>query len=124
MLQAGQLRHPIRFLRPLDAEDSQGGPRPGSAMDPEGWATFYRAWAAIEPMRGRVVDAADQVLGETVYRIRVRYRAGLRDSMRIVEDRGEGRHFQIVNIQDPDGKRRELHVQARQVSGWTASNST
>lgn len=62
------------------------------------WVMVDTIWASIEPLQGREFIAAQAIQSETTVRIRMRYRAGMKTSMRIVHDMVL---YNIVSIIDP-----------------------
>lgn len=78
-MQTGKLRHLVTFETPTVEHDSNGDVT-------ETWTTAFdgqQISAAIEPLSGRELIAAQQVHSRVTTRITVRYRPGLLPEMRI-----------------------------------------
>lgn len=104
-MRAGMLRHRVEIQRRAEALDGYG-------QDTEAWLPVATVWAAIESLRGRELEAAATRLAEVSHKIRIRYRDGIWPEMRVVYG---GRVFDIQAVLDPDDRRRELHLYAREV---------
>lgn len=68
---------------------------------------FPSVWASIEPLRGRELFAAQEHAADVDVRIRMRYRAGVEPTMRVVH---EGRIYDIRAVLDPELRHRELEL--------------
>ena len=75
-MRAGNLRHLVTIQKLTTTRDSFGEPV-------ESWTTFATVHAAVEPLSGREYWQAQQIAAETSLRVRIRYLAGLRPTMRI-----------------------------------------
>jgi SPP1 family predicted phage head-tail adaptor len=75
-LDAGRLRHRIRFEAPVITRGA------GGSQDLS-WTLFATVWAAIEPLSARELIAAAQTQSNVIARIVIRYRADLLPEMRI-----------------------------------------
>ena len=85
------LRHRIAIEAATETADSGGG-----FADP--WAAprvVARAWASIEPLRGRERLQAQQLEASVTHKIVLRYRADLRASHRVAF---QGRVFNIRSV--------------------------
>lgn len=107
-------RHPITIQHKVLAVDKAGE----IVTDDEGkatatWGTFFTARAAIEDLRGREFFEAAAVNSEITTRVRIRYQKGITAEMRIAADRT----YDIIAVIDPSGRRRELHLMCKVVSG-------
>lgn len=87
-LAAGSLNRRITLQAPVVTRDAYGG-----AVTT--WSDVATVWAAVIPMRGRELFAAQQVVALAEIKIRMRYRAGVDEAMRIVFD---GKHYGIQHI--------------------------
>ncbi|AJP72931.1 phage head closure protein [Sphingomonas hengshuiensis] len=101
-LRAEDLRHRIEIRRPTETKDGKGGWTTS-------WPVIALPWAEVIGLDGRE-SVMDQVLeGVSVYRIRIRWRAGI-----LVKD--QVRHgavtLNITSAVDPDGKREQLVIMA------------
>ena len=69
-------------------------------------------WGSFEALQGRELEASEQRWAEARFRFRSHYIAGVDR-----EDRLEyaGRVFDIVDAEDPNGQRREIHLTLREL---------
>lgn len=105
-MEAGELRHRITLLNPADELDGTG--QPASYSD---WATV---WAAVNPLSGRDLFAAQQLQSEVTHRVKIRYRAGVNSAMRV---RFGTRIFEIDSVIDPEERHEELHLMCTERKG-------
>ena len=80
MVATGKLRHFVAFQVPITEIDSEGN-------STETWTDAFDGQeisAAIEPLSGRELLAAQQVHSRVTTRITVRYRPGILPEMRVV----------------------------------------
>lgn len=100
-MRAGLLREEIVLQQRTDTVDSFGQPIPV-------WSNLDTEWAAAEPERGREFFVAQQLQAVEPIRFRLRYRADVTASMRVLW-RGK-----IYDIKTPPvdffGRERELHL--------------
>lgn len=99
-LRAGDLRNRIAFRRPNQVQNAHGG------YDTQ-WVDVCTVWAEVQGLDGResVMDSALQ--GISTYRIRIRYREGIRVSDQI-EFRGTS--MNVRSQVDPNGNREQLLI--------------
>lgn len=99
-MRAGELRHRITLQYQVRSQN---------AMKEwiSTWIDYVSVWAAIEPASGTTYYAAKQAESATDGRVRIRYRTGIKPTMRILH--GE-RVLNIVSIIQPKENRRELHL--------------
>lgn len=77
-MQAGKLRHRVRFERPANTQDPvTGEPKPG-------WEPVVTLWASIEALSAREFIAAKAGQVEVTARIGIRYHPAIDDTMRAV----------------------------------------
>jgi SPP1 family predicted phage head-tail adaptor len=90
-MRAGDLRHRITILIPAIATNAIGE-----------WINTYEAWcvcwAEILPDTGSTTYSAKQFNAEASGRIRIRYRTGIKPTMRISY---QGHIYQILSIIEP-----------------------
>lgn len=77
ILNAGTLRHRITLQSPPTGRSSLGA-RTGD------WTTEATVWAAAIPLSSRELLAAGQINSEATVRFRIRYRAGVLPSWRVL----------------------------------------
>lgn len=78
-MQAGKLRHRVRLQQFTSTRDSEG-------VLVEGWEDVASVWAAIEPASVRAFIAAGAAQSQVTGQVVIRYRAGVKASMRLVHD--------------------------------------
>ena len=69
-------------------------------------------WAAIDPVSGRELYAAEQSQSEVTHKVRLRYRPGLTTAMRI--SRGK-RRFKILSIIDWEERHESLLMMCKEL---------
>lgn len=74
---AGRLRHRVRIEQRTLSQNELGGVL-------EDWQEVATVWAAIEPLSGRELIAAQQVNSKVTARLVIRYRSDLLPEMRLV----------------------------------------
>lgn len=103
-MQAGRLRHKID-IQSLVAGSPQ---QLGTGEPDETWTVFLNdIWAAVEPLQGRELFAAQEFHSDVTVRIRVRYRTGITPRMRAVF---ETRNYSILYVLDREERHRELEL--------------
>lgn len=85
-MRLGKLDKRVQFERRITTKDAAG--QRSAGWEPLG----VPRWAAIEPIGGREILAASQVVGEVTHRVRCRYFEGLTAANRLVY---RGRVFDI-----------------------------
>lgn len=78
-MRAGKLRHRITLQ---SLADGQEAPFPSGAPD-QYWEDSLTVSASINPLAGRELFAAQQYNSEVTHSIRMRYRTGVTDRMRV-----------------------------------------
>lgn len=118
-MQAGLLRRRVTIQRPISARGGAGG----IASDWEDVCTDVAA--AIEGLSGREQFLAAQIQSEVDSKITIRWRSGIKQTMRIVHVLAPGspEEVEIYNIEsvipDPTGRRwLELMCKTRQADGF------
>src|SRR4030042_4845782 len=99
-MRSGDLKHQIIIQQPVKSKNAMGE----WIETFETWATV---WGAIEPASGATFYAARQLDSKVDGRIRIRYRTGIKPTMRILF--GE-RVLSIVSVIQPKENHRELHL--------------
>lgn len=103
-MKAGDLRHSIIIQVPQRSRDTVGG-----AVDT--FVTWATVWAAIEPLSGKRYMEGKQLNAEVDGVVRIRYRAGVLPTMRILFG---SKILQIVSIINPREKNEELQIMYRE----------
>jgi SPP1 family predicted phage head-tail adaptor len=104
-MKIGKLRHRVRLQEYVISKDSFGA-------EVENWSDTATVWASIEPLSGREYFAAQQINAEVSTKITIRYRAGVKPTMRILFG---GRIFEILSVINTEEKNRELILMCREV---------
>lgn len=107
-MRAGDLRHRIKIQRLTAAADGQGG----QGQSPTTLIDRYPAQVLPAGARDRERMAGNALTASLLSLVRMRYRSGISVKDRIVFD---GRTLQIENLQNPDGKKIELHALCSEV---------
>jgi SPP1 family predicted phage head-tail adaptor len=112
MIAAGKLRHRITIQQPAITQDAQTG------EITEGWSTFAANLpAAIEPLSARDFIQSAAMQSEITTRITVRYLAGIKPAMRIV-DAATGSIYNIRGVlSDKDSGRAYITMPCDEVLG-------
>lgn len=103
---AGRLRHRITIQEPVTA-------RNGFNEAITTWVTVATVWASVEPISGREFFAAEHVQSEITHRIRVRYRAGIAPTMRVVFN---GRYLMIESVINYGERNTDLQLMCREMA--------
>ncbi|MEZ5841427.1 MAG: phage head closure protein [Hyphomicrobiales bacterium] len=101
----GRMRHRLVLEAPAGTPDGAGGRDPA-------WQEVAILRAAIEPVSAGSRDAADHREIAVTHRIRMRWRADVDGTMRLVK--GE-RPFRILSVLDPDDTHRFLVIDVEEV---------
>jgi SPP1 family predicted phage head-tail adaptor len=94
----GALRHRVTIEQKTAAPDGGGG-------FAESWNALATVWAAIETLEGAEILRAEQIMGETRFRLRIRYRGDVTAAMRV---QFGSRVLGIEAVADADGRGRYL----------------
>lgn len=78
-MRTGPRRHLVVIQRRVNTPDEAGQPVIS-------WVDYASVWAEALPLRGRELLAAQQVQSEVTTMFRIRYRADLDDTMRVLWD--------------------------------------
>lgn len=79
-MRAGEYRHRIKIQVQAGSPPQDAGGAPQTA-----WTDLVAGcWAAVEPLRGRELLAAQQFSSEVTGQVRIRYRAGITAGMRVL----------------------------------------
>ncbi|MBN50033.1 MAG: head-tail adaptor protein [Spongiibacteraceae bacterium] len=105
MIRAGKFRNRITIQNFTTTRDAIGA-------EVKSWATFDAVWAAVEPRSGRELFN-EQFTGEVDTLIRIRYRSGINEKMRIVWG---SRTYQIKAVLDQQARHKELHLMCRELN--------
>ena len=106
-MRIGALRHRVLIQQLLEGSPSQNAGGESS----EDWSDVATVYAAVEPLRGREVFAAQQISSEITGTIRIRYRSGVNSKMRCVF---QSRNYDIFAVVDRDERNREMLLYVRE----------
>jgi hypothetical protein len=98
---SGAMSSQITFWLPSIDRDSTG-----ALMSPTKVGTY---WASITMTRvPHNIEKAQQVVGESAFKMVMRYQSGLNTSMYVTS--ATGRRFTLESVVDPDDRQIELHI--------------
>jgi len=100
----GELRRRLTFQAFSRSQDETGGYQ-------ETWYDYLYAWAKLEPKTGKETVEADQIYPDTDTQITIRWRPGLDESMRIIDEYGV--QYDIYSISDVELRHRLFTIQAK-----------
>jgi len=103
-MRAGTLRHRVTIQeKPAVTRDSHG-------QEILGWSTLATVWARIEPISGRESVENKQEQATVSHRVTIRYRTGVRPTMRLLHltREGDNQYLLIESIIEADERGRML----------------
>lgn len=109
MIDPGKMRHRIEFEEYIGEPDGYGDPQ---LLIDDNWGCVATVWAAINPISGREFYAAEQSQSEVTHKVICRYRAGLRNDMRI---KYGDRVFKILSIINWEERCESLLIMAKEL---------
>jgi len=101
----GELKHRVTIQERSVTRDTDGG-------ESESWVDFATVWAAVEPLQGREFFAAQQTNSEVTGKVRLRYLAGVKPTMRVLFG---ARVFDILAAVCPAEDQRETVLMVREL---------
>jgi len=104
MIDPGKFRHQITFQQYDGTVDQYGDVRDDVDAN---WDDFKTVWAEISPVSGKEFYAAEQSRSQVSHKVRIRYIAGLRPSMRI---KFGSRKFKIISLINWNEKNEEYLI--------------
>ena len=104
-MRAGDLNRQITIQSETIAQDADGFPT-------KTWADLVTVWAAVITTGGGEFYAAQKVNAETQCLFKVRYRTDITTIMRV---KYGARYFEILALNDVDGKREETQISTKEV---------
>ena len=99
-LAIGDMRHRITFQKPIKTPDGHKG-------HTVKWQDVITVWASVEPLSGREYFSSHQISAVVTHRVKIRYREGLIETMRI---KHRERVLAIESILDKKERREELEI--------------
>lgn len=106
-MRAGRLRHRVTIQQLVAASPDQYG----TGEPDEGWSDVATVWASVEPLQGKALFAAQEMHADVEVSIRLRYRSGITEKMRVVF---ESRFYEIVAVIDNQERHIELQLLCRE----------
>lgn len=104
-MKAGDLRHRITIQENRPVKDAEG-------IVQDSWVDLATVWAALKPLSGRELLAAQALQSETTGTLEIRYRAGIKPSQRVIFG---GRVLEILAVLNKEEKNRELGLLTKEV---------
>jgi len=101
----GELRNRITLQEYTISKDSFGA-------ETETWSDVAQVWASIEPLSGREYFAAQQINAQISTKVTIRYRAGIKPTMRVLFG---NRVYGILSVINTGEKNRELILMCKEV---------
>jgi SPP1 family predicted phage head-tail adaptor len=101
----GPLRHKIRIEQIRELSDGMGG-------HDHVWDLFAESYAEIREGAGTEKWQAESLISTVSTDVIIRYLTGVTPDMRVSHG---ARHFDIVAVTDPSGRREMLRLQCREV---------
>ncbi len=115
MISAGILRSLLEVQQRTETRDDHGQAIPT-------FTTEFKRRARIEPLSGLERIEAERTTGNVTHKITIRYYAGLTPEYRLLEDRAPAKRiFNIVSVFDPDERRRDMVIMAKEDVVLTAT---
>lgn len=106
-IKAGELNTTITFQQNTPTHDSLNQPVPN-------WADVATVYASVITTGGREYYAAQKLNAETSVVFKIRYRRGLKTTMRV---KWAGKYYEILPpINDVNGKHEEILISAKEVT--------
>ncbi len=99
-MKIGDLRHRITFQREVKTPDGHKG-------HTVAWQDLITCWASVEPLSGREYFSSHQISAAVTHRVKIRYREGLIETMRI---KHRERVLAIESILDLKERREILEI--------------
>jgi SPP1 family predicted phage head-tail adaptor len=99
-MRAGRLRHRVTIQIPAKTKNDIGEWY-------ETFATWVTVWASIEPNSGKTYFEGLQANSEVEGKIVIRYRTGVKPTMRV---KYGNRYFKILSIVHPQERKKELDL--------------
>jgi len=99
-INAGALRHRVSLQQSTLTADGGGGATLA-------WTTVATVWAAIQPLKGRERQRAEQIESPLTHRVTIRHRDGVTAAMRVLFG---ARVFNIRAVINPDERDRRLDL--------------
>jgi SPP1 family predicted phage head-tail adaptor len=103
-MKIGDLRHRITFEEEVKVPDGYKG----SVIT---WQPVCVVWASVEPLSSREQFYAHQIQAATTHKVKIRYREGLTEAMRVIH---RERVLLIEGIKDVNERREVLEIACKE----------
>lgn len=105
MMRAGRLRHRLTFQDKTVSRDGYGA-------EDITWTDSFTVWGSVEPLMAREYLDQRQQQAEVTHRVRIRYRSGVKPSMRIQFDLDsrDAQYLEIESIIEPYVRGTEMQL--------------
>lgn len=109
-MQGGNLRHRLTFQTRTTTQDAYGGEQVAP------WTDAFTVWGSIQPLRGREYMDAMQQQADVSHRVIIRYRAGVKPTMRIKHklDSRSARYLEVVSVIESYIRGRSMELMCRE----------
>ena len=105
-MRAGTLDQRVTLEQRVEGQDEAGQPF-------EDWLPYLSAWAAVYPLRGREIVAADAVAAISDVRVILRYRPGITPAMRVQHGSDT---YSIATVINVNSANREIELLCKRVA--------
>ena len=105
-MRAGTLDQRVTLEQRVEGQDEAGQPF-------EDWLPVFDAWAAVMPLRGREIVAADAVAAVSDVRVIIRYRPGITPAMRVQHGTDT---YSIESVANVASANREIELLCKRVA--------
>lgn len=102
-MRAGNLDRRATIERSVDSQDASGDPV-------KNWGTLVEVWALIEPLRGRELYSASQIIGELDTKITIRWAPALNNLTDKDRVSHQGVVYNIVQVSHVRLEHREIEL--------------
>jgi SPP1 family predicted phage head-tail adaptor len=104
-MESGKLRHRLILQTPTITKNDYQEPV-------RTWANTANLWGSVEPLSGREYEQAMKLNSEITGKIRIRYRAGIKPTLRF---KFGDQIFEIMYHFLPDNRKIEIHCWVKEV---------
>lgn len=106
-IDSGKLRHRIDIVTVSPTQDSTGGINFSDAV------VFASVWATVKAVGGDESFSGQSETSVVSHQIVIRYLVGITSAMQV---RFDGRHFQVKDVLNPDGRNKMLCLQSVEIN--------
>lgn len=102
-MRAGRLRHRVELQSLDQVQDSFG-------EQVKSFTTYATVWAEVNPLKGKEIEAAQQIFAEAECKIVIRYDERVTETDKIVFD---GQDYEIGDVRDPYERKGYLEIMCK-----------